>query len=315
MEQYDFISNNITLAQVKSIITKAGFKSADFVYTARVGGDGYLAKGDTAMSTTRLRNAAKALNIKVEISSPASDEAMADDAVTNYTVTINFADTTPAQLNSQGYLLYGFKAVQTSQKGGVPVVWFAFNSATTPFQPSATINWSEQYQGYITDAAAITNGQITAENQWDMSLGQVVDVTTSDVTDGGNPAALSLNNPGSIPYTCGISQMQGDTPNPLCAFPLNGNHMDVIAPIEKILLMFSTDVHNTGTVVEQAYSQAILIDLTSAQTRAVNYDINNGWSTPGGTQGWAQTFPPNSELVPMLIDTTSPSAFLRRRLR
>lgn len=315
MEQYDFISKNITLAQVQSIITQAGYSSAGFAYTARVGGDGYLAQGAAVMSVTKLRNAAKALKIKVEIYSPATAAGVAGDAPTNYTVTINLADNTQAQLNSQGYLLYGFKAVQTSQRGGVPVVWFAFNSATTPFQMTATIEWSEQYQGYITDAAAITNGQITAESEWDMSLGQVVDVTTGDVTDGGNPVALSLLNPGSIPFTCGISQMQGNTSTPMCAFPLNGNHQDVIAPIEKILLMFSTDVHNTGTVVEQAYSQGVLIDLTSANTRAVNYDINKGWSTPGGQQGWAQTFPPNADLVPMLIDSTSPSAFLRRRPR
>jgi hypothetical protein len=143
----------------------------------------------------------------------------------------------------------------------------------------------------------------------------VVDVTTGDVTDGGTPSALSLNNLSSTPYTCGISQMQGGKPNPLCAFPLNGNHMDVIAPIEKILLMFATQVNNTGTVVEQAYSQGILIDLTSAQTRAVNYDINAGWSTPGGSQGWATLVPANAQLIPLLIDSASPSAFLRRRLR
>lgn len=320
MHQYYFIKKNIKQQQVKSIITRAGFSSAGFTYTAMLDNEGWLVKGATGMAISVLEKAAKDEGIRnVAISSPATaDAADALDVATNYTVTINFntetTPSTPEQLNSQGYLLYGFKAVQTSQKGGAPVVWFAFNSAKTPFLPTATINWSEYYQGYITDQAIITNGQITAADEWDMTLGQVVDVTTGDVSDGGTPSALSLNNPGSIPFTCGISQMQGITSTPMCAFPLNGNHMDVIAPIEKILLMFATEVNNTGTVIEQAFSQGILIDLTSAQQRTVNYDINAGWSTPGGQQGWAQIVPATASLIPLLIDGSSPSAF-RRRLR
>lgn len=317
MHQYNFIKKRITLAQVKSIITRAGFSSAGFVYEAMLDDEGYFAKGAALMKISALEKAAKDEGIKnVEISSPATDDddAFALDAGTPYTVSVDLSSgDTVAQLNQQGYLLYGFKAVQTSQKGGVPVVWFAFNSATTPFLSSATINWTEQYQGYVTNAQAITNGQIRGETSWDMTLGQVVDVTTGDVTDGGTPSALSLNNLSSNPFTCGISQVQGGVPTPMCAFPLNGNHMDVIAPIEIILLMFATQVNNTGTVIEQAFSQGLLINLTSAQQRAVSYDINKGWSTPGGQQGWATTVQANADLVPLLIDGASPSS--RRRLR
>ena len=59
MQTYDFISKRITEAQVKSIITKAGYNAADCKYTPRVDGDGFLAQGNVTMSLTALRNAAR----------------------------------------------------------------------------------------------------------------------------------------------------------------------------------------------------------------------------------------------------------------
>jgi len=87
---------------------------------------------------------------------------------------------------------------------------------------------------------------------------------------------------------------------PLCAFPLFGNNMDVIIPIEKVLLMFSTTPVNTGTVIEQSYGSGLLIDLTAENHRSVGYDINKGWSWGG--YSWAQSVPPSAELVPLLIE-------------
>jgi hypothetical protein len=88
----------------------------------------------------------------------------------------------------------------------------------------------------------------------------------------------------------------------------------VIAPIEKILLMFSTKPLNTGAVVEQAYSSSIMVDLTANNTRDVSYDINKGWSWDGGS--WAQQVPAQTNLVPLLIEspTASSMPMSKRRL-
>jgi hypothetical protein len=320
MHEYDFIGR-VSQSQVQQIISKAGYSPASYNYSARVDNDGYLVTGNDVMNLTILRGAAKVLgfNKRVEISSPnvagAGDSGFAEvEDGTPYSVSIDLSSkNTYEQLNDGGYLLYGFKAVQTRLKG-VPVVWFA---GTGPFEPKATVNWSEQYQAYITDSQAISQGSITNVNASDISLDQTMNVAQDgslNVVDGGTASAISINNTSNNPYTCGISEMQGDTAVPMCAFPLFGNHMDVIAPIEKILLMFSTNPVNTGTVVQQSYSQGILIDLTASQTRAVSYDMNDGWSTPGGElQQWATIVPANAALVPLLIDSSQPSA--NRRLR
>ncbi|HWW74939.1 MAG TPA: hypothetical protein VNZ44_06040, partial [Pyrinomonadaceae bacterium] len=71
MHEYDFISTSITEAQVKNIITKSGYDPASYRYSPRVDRDGFLVKGDTAMALAPLRNAAGALKIRVEITSPA----------------------------------------------------------------------------------------------------------------------------------------------------------------------------------------------------------------------------------------------------
>jgi hypothetical protein len=87
--------------------------------------------------------------------------------------------------------------------------------------------------------------------------------------------------------------------NLVCASPLHGNMLDVVAPVEQVLLMFSSSPINTGTVVYKASSQGLLIDLRSAAQRTVQFDINKGWSWGGGA--WAQSVRPNTDLVPLLI--------------
>ncbi|HVL40679.1 MAG TPA: hypothetical protein VM348_00900, partial [Brevundimonas sp.] len=122
---------------------------------------------------------------------------------------------------------------------------------------------------------------------------------------GGTPSAISVLNQGPQPWTTGISQLTNGVANPMCAIPLNGNMMDVVAPIERVLLTFATNTVNTGTVQYKCFSSGVMVDLTAAQTRAVAFDINQGWSWGTGT--WAASVLPNANLVPLLI-TSSVSA-------
>jgi hypothetical protein len=318
MYQYDFISKTVSEAQVKSIISTTGYQPGNYTYSPRVGGDGFLVQGQIVMNLTLLRNAATSLKIsRLEITSPndmsesagAGTQYRKAETGTPYQVTVTLDTTTLGDLVAGHYQLYGFKAVQTTMGGGAPLVWFA----TTSFMASTVINWTEQYQAFTSLSQIITGGQIVASSPYDITLGQTLNVGPNgvgNVTEQGTSGAVSILNTTTQQFTCGISEMQNGIPSPLCAFPLYGNGMDVIAPIEKVLLMFSTLPFNTGTVIEQAYSQAILIDLTSNNQRTVSFDINLGWSWGGAS--WAQAIVANADLVPLLID--SPTTALRQSL-
>ncbi|HEY6553563.1 MAG TPA: hypothetical protein VI669_09415 [Vicinamibacteria bacterium] len=313
MHVYDFVSKSITEAQVENIVTKAGYNAKDYTYSPRVDHDGCVAQGNTVMSLTSLRNAAKDLKLKVEIVSAIGSEggsASLSSAAfaTPYTVNISMSPDTVQSLLASNYYLYGFKAVQATQGGGAPLVWFQSQT----FSTSTVVDWEEQYQAYTSNSQIITNGQIFASNSVDIDLGQILMAGpggVGPVVNGGPSLAISIQNTTSGPFTCGISQMQNGSSTPLCAFPLFGNNLDVIAPIEKVLLLFSTIPVNTGTVIMQAYGPSILIDLTSDNTRSVDYDINAGWSWGGFN--WAQQIAPNSQLVPLLIEPASSTSKIR----
>ena len=93
----------------------------------------------------------------------------------------------------------------------------------------------------------------------------------------------------------------------------------MVAPLAKVLLMFSTQPLAPGTVVGpppvaprlESYSPTILIDLTSANQRDVCFDVDAGWSWGGFA--WAQTCQAGANVVPLLIETTA--AGFRRRAR
>lgn len=89
--------------------------------------------------------------------------------------------------------------------------------------------------------------------------------------------------------------------NPVCAARLHGNMLDVVAPVEQVLLMVSRGPINTGAVVHRAYAAALLVDLRRAAQRTVQFDINNnsGWNWDG--RSWARWVRPSAELAPLLI--------------
>jgi hypothetical protein len=238
----------------------------------------------------------------------ASITAQVTVGATPYEIDITMAPATVTALLNGNYNLYGFKAVQAAQGGGAPLVWFQLTS--TEYSALTQLQWSVQYQAYTSTSTIVPNGKVTASYATNVELGQQLNVEPGgigNVTTAGPATAISVYNTTSTQFTAGISQQAADgSNNPMCAFPLYGQQLDVIAPIEKVLLMFSTQPVNTGTVIEQAYSPGVLIDLTSSNQRAVAYDINAGWSWGG--YSWAQTVAANENLVPLLIETSSASA-------
>lgn len=216
---------------------------------------------------------------------------------TEYSVEIDMSADTIASLKGAGYSLYGFKAVKSTIQGGVPLVWFT----TKNYLPTTQVQWEEQYQAYISTTTIAPNTKIIASNSASIDLNQTMQVDQSgnvNVVGDGTQNAISILNQGNIPYTCGISQEQDGQFNPMCAFPLFGNMLDVVMPIEQVLFMFATNQVNTGTVIYRAYSQGILIDLTGTTSRKVDFDINKGWTASGA---WGTQIQANADMLPILI--------------
>ena len=224
------------------------------------------------------------------------------------------AATVTAMVNS-GFYLYGFKAVQSSDLAGRPLVWLRMQSYFT----ITSINWAEQYEAYISTSPLSTNEQISVGSSAAIALGQTWQIQSGGVgtvTSGGPSTAISILNTTDTELTCGVSETLNGAASPLCAFPLYGNTLDVISPIEKILLMFCTSLIEAGTVVGQSgssdssasyvfgapgsLSSGILIELTAANQRCVSFDSNEGWSW--GEYSWAQQVLPTSDLVSLLIE-------------
>jgi hypothetical protein len=235
-----------------------------------------------------------------------------------YQIGITMGPDTVTALQNGNFFLYGFKAVQTTQSGGAPLVWISVSP--DDLLENTTISWSESYEAYISTVTEIGNGvTISASSDVPILLGETATTGPGGqmtVTEGGTGQAITIANGTQTQYSCGISQEQSGGFIPLCAFPLFGENDDVIAPIEKVLLMFATAEVNTGTVIEQAFSPGMLVDLTADNQRNLAFDINQGWSTlPDPNQGWGFQCPANASLVPMLIDNSfSPGGFRRRSL-
>lgn len=220
----------------------------------------------------------------------------------DYQIEIDMSQETVETLDSGNFVLYGFKGVRTTMPGS-PLVWFQ----STNFATETYVDWTVQYQTYTSTSSIIPGGVIRASNPYPTDLGDTLEVTgpkgTGAVVQTGTAGALSIHNQTTTPFTCGISQTQfTGKSTPMCAFPLYGNHLDVIVPIERVLLMFSSLPVNTGTVIEKAYSQGVLVDLTGGRSRTVSYDINQGWSW--GSAPWGRVVPANADLVPLLIEAT-----------
>lgn len=219
-------------------------------------------------------------------------------ALSQYEIDIQMSQDTLQALQQNGYGLCAFKAVQSSAGGAAPLLWFQ----TSELLLTTSITWQEQYQAYISTDPIISNGEIQAFSAIDLSLGQTAQVGSNGEmtpTDEGTASAISILNQASQPWTCGLSQTVEGRSSPVCAIPLYGNMIDVITPVERVLLWFSTGFMSTGTVALKSDAPGLMVDLSGASQRAVQFDVNIGWSW--GDEAWAQSVEANADLAPLLI--------------
>jgi hypothetical protein len=220
-----------------------------------------------------------------------------------YTINITMTPSTVTVLSRNGFALYGFKAVKTTTQGAAPLVWFQTRSVFLNTQ----VTWTDQYRAYLSASPITPNGTIAVSSAIAVDLGQTAVVGQNGQLTAiaqGTPSAISLSSASFQQWTAGVAQPGPDqSPSPLVALPLSGSGIEVIAPVEKVLLLFAQTTFSAGTVSYKAYAPGILVDLTGASQRNVSYDINNGWNSGGNA--WATPVAAQQDLIPILVNPGS----------
>ena len=228
------------------------------------------------------------------------------------------AETVTALLGS-GFYLYGLRGARSSDLSGRPLVWFG----TRRYSLNNEFACADQYEAYVSTSPLVAGGRVVVGSSFAIGLGQTLQVEAGGVgavLGAGPPSAISFSNLTATEFTCGLTSPRGGAFAPVCAFPLHGNTLGVLAPGQRLLLLFCTSPVAAGAVAGRgaeedregvaapdlfgaagAVSSGILIDLTTAGPFGVTFDIDEGWSW--GEQAWGQTVAPGADLVPLLIET------------
>ncbi len=225
-------------------------------------------------------------------------------------VQITMSVETVEALQKNGSLLYTLKAVQSSSKAGRPLVW----RRTDGYSALTSILWPQAAQAYTAFNPIAPDQKIEPGFSAAIQIGQTLQVKANGigtVVNGGPPAYISFYNTAQSYFTCGLACQDA----PFCALPLYGLHEQSCGPLEKVLLMFSTDDIAPATVVESSLhappplvslsmlatiSPGILIDMRSTGKVQVAFDINKGWSWSPGVQ--ASPVPATANLTELLIE-------------
>lgn len=219
-----------------------------------------------------------------------------------YKVILKMSSETVNALTKSNYLLYCFRCVQCWDRAGVPLVWYQ----TKNYSLNTFISWSEDYEAYTFAENFQAGTKISPGTSYPINLKQKLHITSSqgtgEVKQDGVSGAVAISNETQTQFTCGISgKMEDGYFYPICAFPLFGSGTQVIIPLPKILLLYSTTQVNQGTVIVKSEENGILINLADSPNnqRTVSYDINKGWDWDKAS--WAETIKASTDLTQVLI--------------
>jgi hypothetical protein len=215
-----------------------------------------------------------------------------------YSITINMSSVTVADLTQSGYSLCAFKAVQSANRAALPVVW----QNSRNFAETTTLAWTDDYRAYVSTTQTVADAKITVMTWVAVNLGQTGNTDQNGnwtVTNDGTPRAISIFNDSTRQWTAGLALQFGGQPAPFVALPLYGNFLEVMAPVDKVLLMFIAGSASVGAVVQSSHSPGVLVDFTGATSRNVFFDINDGWSWDGAA--WGTAVSPQANLSSILI--------------
>jgi hypothetical protein len=218
-------------------------------------------------------------------------------------IVITMDSATVESLHGENYSLHAFSAVQSNPGRGRPLVW----STDQAIQTTMHFSWGSQLQVFtsrdeIVDDRPVNPGFITS-----ISPGQELQVNkigNGQVVQGEAPRAVSIHNQSNQGFTCGIARMVNHSFQLVCAFPLYGGTLKVIAPVEKVLLAFTTQRVKLRQVVYALHDPSVMVECTTLSQRALSFDINKGWSWVGGS--WAKSYAAKTDLVGLLIEEPTP---------
>ena len=206
---------------------------------------------------------------------------------------INLSSTTMQVLKDNGYYLYLFLPVVSSNKGVVPLIWDRreYLQTTSIEVPVADI-------GYISTSNIAKNQTITIGSSIDVSVGTALSVDQSGTvskTRSSNPDGIYFSSKSSTSYSCGLAKMTG---SPYCAAALYAGLAASFAPKNGIFAFFMTSSYDPGTYLEASLGQGIYIVIEPGNTARASFDINHGWTSSEVT---ARTIEENASLSEVLV--------------
>ena len=221
-------------------------------------------------------------------------------------LTITLSPHTVQSLNREDMALYLFAAVRhgpfasgaRGTAGGAPLVWLR----RTPLLQTTPLTFEDTLNIYLSSTEIESNAVVVVGAQVGITLGQTAllnDDRQLKAVVSGLADTVTLINEDDQPWTWGLCRTIADQAAPLCAFPLHGHAMGMLAPTDRILALFATDSTPPGAIVQTAFGPGLLIDFTGAATREVAFDIDTGWQSGGSV--WATPVPAGSALAPLLI--------------
>lgn len=179
-------------------------------------------------------------------------------------VEVNLSEASLRTLADQGFELYAWKAVESSQGGGRPLIWWRPRRLT----PRNTVRWGRRYQAFGSHSDIMPGRRIDPSFRA-IDVGHtwfINDNLIGPVREEGASTAVSFSSTAVEPLSIGLSQPMADsfatsgnsaksgnsaTSDSFftyCVFPLNPRFAAWITPREIVLLAFSTFPMAPGTV-------------------------------------------------------------------
>lgn len=231
-----------------------------------------------------------------------------------YQVTISMDAGTVTDLHQSGYALFAFLAVRCSDLAGTPLVWWK----TETYSETTVVSFSWEFEAWTAPwppPQVVVPGFSLAAAPGDLLTATEEPSGIGTVSEGGLPGDVCFLNNTGTGFGCGISQPSGGVFAPVCLLPLYGVNAQVVVPLPKILLLFSTCPDPAGTQVAPMSGPAgpgLRVDMSASTAYSVGYDIDTGWSW--GENTWGQAVAPFSDLVPLLVEFSPPLGMQALRL-
>jgi hypothetical protein len=220
--------------------------------------------------------------------------------MTDRALVITLDQATSSALQANGYHLYAFRPVVSSNKSGVPLVWTRLDT----YLQSISIDFTSiALTAYISTDAIAVNQAVGIGVDTAVVTGQTVTVSaggTLSVADNAPAGDIYIVSNATAAYTCGLAaEIDTQSVTPFCAFSLYSRFEVTMQPADAIFVMWATSTYDTAVYMQQSLGPGLLVAFDGTTQRTVAYDITDGWQTDNA--GWAVPVASGANLVTTLI--------------